>query len=116
MPYRLTYILDIHYKWKQIYARWTCGGGGGGGRGGGGSKGSLVCCGGLGILLEARRQGFPGVARQHWCPRRLCTAAEATDPIRGSPFSPFTIHFIVWSLLQHESPTGLGDFTWIEHR
>ena len=43
------YIGCIPCKWKQIYTHWTCGSGGGGANGG-----SLVCCGGLGILLDAR--------------------------------------------------------------
>jgi hypothetical protein len=41
------YIGCIPCKWKQICAHWTCGGGG-----------SPVCCGGSGILLEARRWVF----------------------------------------------------------
>ena len=45
------YIGYIPSKWKQIYAHWTCGGGG--------NRGSLVCCGGSGVLLEARRWVFP---------------------------------------------------------
>jgi hypothetical protein len=42
--------IPIPCKWKQICARWTCDGGNGG---------SLVCCGGSGVLLEARRWVFP---------------------------------------------------------
>ena len=45
------YIGCIPYKWKQICVRWTCGSGG--------DEGSPVCCGGSGVLLEARRQVFP---------------------------------------------------------
>jgi hypothetical protein len=43
------YIGYIPCKWKQIYTRWTCDGDGGS------SGGSLVCCGGSSILLEARQ-------------------------------------------------------------
>ena len=46
------YIGCIPYKWKQICVRWTCGGGGG-------NRGFSVCCGGSGVLLEARRRVFP---------------------------------------------------------
>lgn len=35
------------------------------------------------------------VERRHWRPRLLCTVVAAKE---------------------HESPTGLGDFAWIEHR
>jgi hypothetical protein len=38
--------------------------------------------------------------------------AEATDPIRRSPFSPFPIRFTVWSLLEHEvykKQSSIGD-------
>jgi hypothetical protein len=51
MPYMLTYIIDILCKWKQICAYWTYGDDG--------SEESMVCCGGSGVLLEARRHGFP---------------------------------------------------------
>jgi hypothetical protein len=46
------YIGCVPCKWKQIYARWTC-------DGGGINRGSPVCCGGIGILLEARRWVVP---------------------------------------------------------
>ena len=47
--------IPIPCKWKQICARWTCGGG----DDGGGNRGSPVCYGGSGILLEARQRIFP---------------------------------------------------------
>jgi hypothetical protein len=77
MPYRLTYISDIHCKWKQICACWTYGGGG--------SGGSSVCYAGLGVLLEARR----GATR--WSAVALASVSvvchDHCSPKR--PFSPF---------------------------
>ena len=39
--------------------------------------------------------GLPGGARRHWRPCQSRAAAEATDPIRMSPVSPFPVHFTV---------------------
>ena len=92
MSYRLTYIGYFPFKWKQICARQTSGGG----------EGSLVCCGGSGVLLEARWRGLPveridiGVY-VHCVPqqRRQIRSAGLLSRI-------FLFASLFWFLLEHE--------------
>jgi hypothetical protein len=99
MPYRLTYILDIPCKWKQICARWTCGGG----NSGDGNKGSLVCCGGSDVLLEARRWGFP-VERGGIGVRVRCVPRQRRQIQSAGLLSHlFLFASLFWSLLECEA-------------
>ena len=95
MPCRLTYILDIHWKWKQIFAHWTCDSGGGGG-------GSPVCCAGSGVLLESRRRGFPmehgGIGIRVHCVPWQRQQIWSTGPLSHL----FLFASLFWSLLEHE--------------
>jgi hypothetical protein len=90
------YIVYIPYKCKQIYARWTCGGGGTG------NEGSLVCCGGLGVLLEARRRVF--LVEHSGIGIRVCHVLWQRQQIRSAGLLSrlFLFASLFLSLLEHE--------------
>ena len=91
----LTCILDIPCKWKQIYARWTCGSHGG-------SGGSPVYCAGSDVLLEARQQGFSvehgGIGVRVHCVSQQRRQIQSVGPLSRL----FLFASLFWSLLEHE--------------
>ena len=99
------YIGCIPCKWKQICVHWTCSGGDGNG-------GSPVCCGGSGVLLEARRWVFPvdcgsiGI-HVHCVPRQRQQIRSV-----GLLSCLFLFASLFWSLLEHEvykNHSSIGD-------